>query len=408
MKIISKLSFAVYAVLYSSWSIATVEDPGSFEMGGINVTPLLKAGVGYDDNVYREGTEGNDLKEKSATVYTVAPSIELKAEQGMSYYALTVDGVHKSFSGESDHDFTDYGAALDIHHEFNSRHRLTVTSGYGIKHDQGSTVDEAKDKSAPQYQQTDAAVNYGFGAKEATARVDVFGDYNAKDYEKIGKLGRDSGEDRKNKGYGATFFYKVMPKTEVLVEAKKRELSYDNQDNAGYDITSYLVGLNWEATAKSTGYIKAAHRERKSDVKTVDKENYSGWEIGISYLPVEYSLIQISSGRDYGLESENPASASFTKGFNAVVNWQHDWTSKITSNLGFSYTDDDVQNAASVVQKERKVKTFNAGLSWKVMRNLTVSLDWENTKRDEKAKVNTADEDDYTRNAYMLSAELAL
>ncbi|PJE80521.1 hypothetical protein CI610_00489 [invertebrate metagenome] len=397
---ISKTTLAVCAALYGTASIASVENPASIDIGGFKLTPLLTTSVGHDDNIYREGEDGNPLKEKSATVYTVAPSLEFKAEQGMSHYALTADGKYQSFSGESEHDFTNYGAGLNIHHEFNSRNRLTVTGNYGIEHDQGSTVDGADDKSAPEYKHAVATINYGFGAKEAMARVDVFADYDARDYER-------SGEDRKTKGYGTTFFYKVMPKTEALLEVKKRELSYDNVDDAGYDVTSYLLGLNWEATAKTTGYIKAAHRERKSDRDNVDKENFTGWEVGISYLPVEHSLIQLSSGKDYGLESENPSDASFTKGVNAALTWQHDWTTKISTNLGYSYTDDEVQTAAGVTEKERTVETVSAGVNWKMMRFMTVGLSAEHTKRDEKEKTDGAGEDDYKRMTYMLSASFS-
>lgn len=406
MNKVSKLALAVSVGLYGSVSVAAVEDAGSLDMGGIQVTPSVVAGVGYDDNVFRDGTTGSALKEQGSTVYTLAPSVEFKAEAGLSSYALTLDALRKQFASEDEHDFTNYKAALDLNHEFNSRNRVLFAGSFGVAHDEGSALNGAADKSAPEYKQKLAALTYGFGSKEAIARIDLFADYDAKDYDKT--RGVEEGQDRTSKGFGATVYYKLMPKTDLLFEAKKRDLSYDKQDDAGYDITSYLLGLSWEATAKTSGYVKVGQRNRSSDFANVKDEDFNGWEVGVSYLPLEHSLIQLSSGRDYGLESENPTDADFTKGTNTALTWKHDWTSKVSTNLGYSYTDDDVETANGVTTKERTVKTFTAGVSWMAARNLTVSLDWENTKRDEKEKQLNVGEDDYKRNVYMLKAELAL
>ena len=390
----------------SSW--AAVEEPGFFYVGGVKVSPDVEAGVGYDDNLYRKSNSSEPLKEKGTTVYSLVPSVEFMIESGMSYYALNLSAERKAFSSESDHDFTDYGADLDLNHEFNSRNRLKLNAGYRVGHDQGSAAGGESDREAPEYKQQQAGFNYGFGSTEAMIRIDVFADYDGRDYVKVGHLTTDSGEDRKNKNFGATLYYQVMPKTDLLLEAKRRNLTYDNVDDAGYKITSYLVGVNWDATAKTAGFVKVGHRNRATEVSGVDDEGYTGWEVGVSFMPVDYSLFQLSTSRDYGLESENPSDASFTKGTNVTLNWNHEWTSKLASDVGITYTDDDVQNAVGSTYKERTVKTYSMGVNWKALRNLTVGLNWEYTQRDEKAKQTGISEDDYKRNAYMLTAEYAL
>ena len=377
------LSIAVAIGSLSSSAWAAVEDPGYVHLGGVKVTPLLQAGIGYDDNVYKEGSSDSSLKEKGSMVYSLAPSVEFMIESGASYYALNLEAENKSFSSENDHNFTDYGADIDLNHEFNSRNRLNLKGGYGVRHDQGSAVAGESDKAPPEYKQQTAAFNYGFGAMEAMARVDVFADYDAKDYVKVGRQTTDSGEDRKLKSLGATAYYQLMPKTDVLLEAKQRNLSYDNVDNAGFKVTSYLVGLSWDATAKTSGSVKVGHRNRKSEVDGVDDEGYTGWEVGLTFQPVDYSTIMLNTGRDYGFESENPSDASFTKGSNVSLMWNHSWTSKISTDLGFTYTDDDVQNSSGETQKERTVKTYTMGVNWAVMRNLSVGFNLENSKRDE-------------------------
>ena len=402
------LSLVVALGSLSSSVWATVEDPGFVHWGGMKVTPVVKAGIGYDDNVYKEGEANNPLKEKGSMIYTLTPAVEFMIESGASYYLLNLEAENKSFASENDHDFTDYGADLDLNHEFNSRNRLNLKGGYGVRHDQGLAAGGDSDRTPPEYKQQTAGFNYGFGAMEAMARVDVFADYDAKDYVKVGRQTTDSGEDRKSKSFGATGYYKLMPKTDLLLEARQRNLSYDNVDDAGFKVTSLLVGLSWDATAKTSGSVKVGHRNRKSDVDNVDDEDYTGWEAGLIFQPFDHSTIMLNTGRDYGLESENPADASFTKGSNASIMWNHSWTSRVSTDLGFTYTDDDIQNAAGTTYKERTVKTGTLSVNWSVMRNLTVGLNLENTRRDEKAKQVGVSEDSYTSNAYMLTVEYAM
>ena len=402
------LSLAVAIGSLSSSTWAAVEDPGYVQWEGVKVTPTVKAGIGYDDNVYKEGKAGNLLKEKGSLVYTLAPAIEFLIESGASYALFTLEAENTSFSSENDHNFTDYGADLDLTHEFNSRNRLNLKGGYGVGHDQGSAAGGESDRTPPEYKQQTAGFNYGFGAMEAMARIDVFADYDAKDYVKVGSQAADSGEDRKTKSFGATGYYQLMPKTDLLLEARQRNLSYDNVDDAGFKVSSYLVGLSWDATAKTSGSVKVGHRNRKSDVNNVDDEGYTGWEVGVIYQPVDHSTIMLNTGRDYGLESENPSDASFTKGSNVSIMWNHNWTSKISTDLGYTHTNDDVQNAAGTTYKERTVNTYTLGVNWAVLRNLTLGLNLENSKRDEKAKQTDVSEDGYSRNAYMLTADYAM
>jgi len=416
MKGISKLSLAIAMAGYGMSAVAAVEDPGHIRWNGIDITPQLKTDIGYDDNVFREGSGA--LKKKGSSFYSIDPSVEFKAQTGLSTYAVTLAAKDMNFTSESDAGFTDYGILGDIHQEFNSRNRLDVDWDYGVYHDSGSTVNGVNDKNAPEYVRKKGGLKYGFGSTEAMARVDLFGSIDKRDYEKT--RGIRGGENRETKEYGATFFYRLMPKTDALFEVKKRDLEYERKltgNNAGkspaYDITSYLVGLNWEATAKTTGYAKIGRRYRETDLRDgnnqkIDKEGYTGWEVGVSYMPVDHSVFQLSTTRDYGLEYDEPSEQNFTKGTTTTVAWMHDWTSRIGTNVNYSYTDEEVQSALATNEKDRKVKTFGVSVDWKVQRFVTLSLGYQNTDRDESNFGSGASDDSYRRNIYTLSAELAI
>ncbi|WBA81497.1 hypothetical protein [Endozoicomonas sp. GU-1] len=397
MREFNQLGLAIVLAGYGMSAVAAVEDAGHINLGPVEMTPMASAGIGYDDNVYREG-EG-DLADKGSTVYKLNAEAEFKAQTGLSTYAATLAARNTSYSSQSDANFTDVGVKGDIHQEFNSRNRLDAKFDVGRYHDAGSTVNGDIDKAAPEYDKTQGSLKYGFGSLEALMRADLFGSYDKKNY-------NAGGQDRKTTEYGATGYYQFMPKTSALVEIKERKLDYTQQQNAAYDITSYLLGLNWEATAKSNGYAKLGRRYR--DATGTDRQGYTGWEVGVSYLPVDYSLIQLSTTRDYGLESDNPAEADFTQGTTTRLTWQHQWTGKISTRANYSYSDEEVQGSSGITKKDRTVNQLGLAVDWNVKRNIKVSASWQHTNRDEADKNGFTDAEDYKRNYYMLSGTLAL
>ena len=409
---INKLSLAIAMTVYGLTAVAAVEDPGHVNWGPVEITPLLKMETGYDDNIYRNGnTEG--LKKKGSFIYSTNPSVEFKAQKGLSIYAANLFVSDKRFSSESDADFTDYGLTGDIHQEFNSRNRLDANFDLGVYHDTGSTINGATDKEAPEYQRKQIGLTYGFGSIGAKARIDVFGSYSAQDYDKTSKTADGyEGRDRETVEYGATGYYRLMPKTNALIEIKQRNLDYDRRIGdtvkSGYDITSYMAGLSWDATAKSSGYAKFGRRYRDSKIAGVDTESANSWEVGISYMPRDYSVIQLSTSRDYGMESDNPQNAEFTKGTISTLGWLHDWSSRMSTNAFYSYNDTEVQSASGVTNKDRTVNTFGISADWKVRRFMTLSLSYQNVHRDESAKQVNIAEDSYRRNVYMLTADFSL
>ncbi len=172
-----------------------------------------------------------------------------------------------------------------------------------------------------------------------------------------------------------------------------------------------LMGLRWDATAKTTGYARFGRRYRGSKISGVSDEGYNGWELGVSCLPMPHSLVQLSTSRDYGLESENPASADFTKGTTTRLDWKHDWTQRVVTRASASYGDEEIQRGRdSVTTKDRTIKGFGLGADYDLARWVMISLDYNYTKRDESAKSGQPKsiEDNYSRNVYMLSATFSL
>jgi|GEM_PF-5226156 len=397
MKRLNTLGVAVALVVASINVQAAVEDAGHINLGPVEMTPQATLGIGYDDNVYREG-EG-ELANLSSIIYKLGAQAGFKAQSGLSTYAATLAVRNTSYASQSDANYLDFGLVGDVHQEFNSRNRLDFDFDVGRYHDAGNTINGAIDRAPPAYDRLKAGLMYGFGSMEARMRADLFTSFNQENY-------KEGGEDNKIIEFGGTAYYRFLPKTSALVEIKQRNLDYPDAGNAAYDITSYLVGLNWDATSKTSGYAKLGVRSR--DAAGVSRENFTGWEVGVSYLPVDYSLLQLSTVRDFGIESDDPAAADFTEGTTTRLSWKHQWTSKISTNVHYAFTDAQVQNNSAITQIDRQVNQYGLAINWDVLRNVSLSLSWENVNRDERAVAASADPDSYDRSYYLLSADIAL
>ena len=392
----------ITAAMVSAGTQAAVEEAAHIDMGVFELTPGLTTVFSHDDNVYK------DRVERSSNVLTVNPSLEFKAIQGVNEYGVLLDVKSSRYFSEREADYTDYLADFDIHQEFNSRNRVDLSLAAGELHDLNA-LRGSDGRRPPEYIKKAGDFVYGFGSEEAKAQVEFFGGIENKNYKKT------NNKDSSAKTLGATVYYRVMPKTSVLVEVKNRDLQYDDKQliggvlqNAGFDVSSYLLGLDWEATAKTSGYVKAGRRYRDTDVSGISTESANGWEVGVSYQPLPYSTLQLSTSRDYGLETDNPAAADFTNGINTTLSWNHEWTDRISSDVSWTVVSEEVENASGETLKDRDSDTISLSLNWKVRRWLTVSAGYSYDARDESLKADGQTDNGYNRNVYTLSAEMSL
>ena len=401
-------AIALNTALLASTGAFAAEEAGYIEAGVFRLTPKLKTDISHDDNVYQTKNDTD-----SSTVLTVNPTLEAKTTRGLNEYSLLLDIKDKRYSGQSDVDHTDVSATVKVHQEFTSRHRIDLSLSSGRYHDSPTKIASTNERYAAKYDKQTADFVYGFGNEEAMAQIDVFGGVDERDHKK------NDEKDSSSKTLGSTFYYRIMPKTKALVEVKKRSMTYDDKQtfngelvDAGFDVTSYLVGLSWEATAKTSGYTKFGRRSRKAEAHNVDNEDANAWEVGVSYQLLPYSLIQLSTTRDYGLESDDPLSASFTSGTNTTLSWNHEWSDRISSRASWTMVREEVQGVGGQTFKDRDGDTYSLGASWKVRRWVTLHADYSFEKRDESLKAAGREADqtpnNFDQNVFSISVELTL
>src|SRR5213075_2347476 len=102
--------------------------------------------------------------------------------------------------------------------------------------------------------------------------------------------------DRDTQELGGTFYWRVLPRTHVLFEARRVE--YDYKDvTSRQDSTEdkYFVGATWEATAATSGTVKIGSTKKKFDVGQSFTD--TSWEALVTWSPRTYSRFDVYSSR---------------------------------------------------------------------------------------------------------------
>src|SRR5690606_33274674 len=259
----------------------------------------------YDDNIYRL-----ESREIDAWITKIRPSVELETVQGSGNYGLLLDaeeGINYK-SKQGDDDYTDYRARGFASWQFDIRNQLEVGLQHVKGHDDRGTGrgDVAFDKLAlvPNYDEPDEwaanriGAEYSFGAPSAKGRVSATVAYTEKDYvnndPSTDLLERDDTELR------LLGLLKVMPKTSLLLETRWKDIDYSDDTTIGVrdsDDMRYFVGVQWEATAKTSGSARFGYQEKDLDSSGFEDYDATAWEIEAVWSPKTYSTFELSAFR---------------------------------------------------------------------------------------------------------------
>jgi polysaccharide biosynthesis protein VpsM len=346
---------------------ANAIEPQPIDLGGVGLVPTLKISETYDDNIW-EAADGGE--KPSSWVTVVEPSLTLAARDRLNTYQLNYRLSNSTFHSSHEDDHTDHFLRADSHMEFSARSRLDLNAGYSKQQDTRDSTNRDFDEIGNKYHSTNVGGLYGFGAETAKMQLELGANQEWRKYDN----NRDSGsftqtKDRDTLSLVTTGYYRVAPKTRLLAEIQYNDYDYDTNtlDSEGY---RYLVGATWDATAKTTGTVKVGFEEKDfADPAKNDPDN-STWELGVTWSPLTYSRVMLntSSRAEEGSSTEN-----FVDTSSYGISWEHDLTDRITSNLGYSFTDKEYEGGSNGGRND-ELDSYNLGVNYKMRRWLDLGV----------------------------------
>ncbi len=322
-------------------------EPTSLSAGPVFFTPTLDVKTYYTDNLWL-----TDQREKDTWVGIVTPRLQTWLQDGLNTYSLIFELEDSTYENSGDDDFTDYTTRLDLHHEFNVRNVLNVTGEYYDGHeDRGTGLIEgdlvfATDEPV-EYTRTSAGGDYTYGSRDAHGRVRLAAkttDYQYDNYRDFTRY-RDYNQDV----YDGTFFWSVAPRTDLLLEARAIDNDYDETDPAdaagtlNSDEMNYLLGVAWDATAKTVGHVKLGIYDREYDSGARSDVDGFTWEVGVTWKPRTYSILDLQTRR-HTQETNGLGNAIDTQDLS--LGWNHHWNQRAQTTLRVLYSNEDYQGAS--------------------------------------------------------------
>lgn len=372
------LSGSAFAESYGTYSVNPTDTDGRVVPG---FYPNVELDLGYDDNVLR--TQSN---KQSSMLVTIKPELQWIGAIRKHLVRIGYQGEYTNYFDQTNDNYRDHflggDVTLDLTPKFNVRGGLA----YRREHEGRGIAGALNTGARPnRWNQVSGIVEAIYGRREATAQIAASYEYQTRDFTNNGQSIRDFDANI----FTLTGYYNLGPKTQLLVEPSLATFTYPNsvQDN---DVRKLLVGVTWNATAKTTGVVKVGHYNKDFDAAGVGDQSGLSVDLEVVWEPKTYSTVVFKASRD-----TNDSVVGGSNSFEATalsVDWEHELTSLTQLQAGASYEQDEYD-----VGREDDFVSAYLGVSRSVTRNLEVGVRYDFGSRDSTVAGN-----DYNNNRFTL------
>jgi hypothetical protein len=380
------------AYVYPAVGVAYGPVPGATSLRvadtPVYFTPYLGVAGGYDDNLFY-----SDANKKSSWLYVVSPGLRFDARDASKVFSLSYQSQYGVYTSSRNDDYWDHtvAASFDTIMAPSLYGRLSYLFIHG--HDPRGLTDRPAQETPDKWELSRPGVTLAYGSPGARGRIEGYYSYGMVKY--INNLDVTAVSNRDTPEYGAAFYWRVMPKTSILFEARETSLNYWNSPLDSKE-ERYYAGVTWEATAATSGTVKVGQLRKRFDEQGIPDYSGTSWEALITWLPRTYSQFNFYSAR---YPTESTGLGNFILSDATGVQWTHNWTSYFSTGVNARYQRDKYQGF------DRNDDTASIGLrvGYKFRRWLTLGAEYTYTKRDSNLDIY-----DYTKNLYFLTATASL
>jgi len=359
---------------------------------GIFVYPAASLAIGHNDNV-----GGTATNEKSSSVVILRPEVVAEMKRSGDRYTFSYAGNYGHYAASSDDDFQHHDIWLAGDNYFTTRARLGWGVGYQWRSDARGSTDRVSSSSPDEWHAPVARLVGIYGAPGAVGRLELESSWMQKRYTNNRAFTQDSDVDMLM--LSGRFFYRVMPKTSLVFEARNTRSDYvsatSTSDN---DYLKLLIGATWDMTAKTTGMIKLGRAYKNYDDASRRDPSAATWEAGVTWAPLTYSEFSLQSAQDIA-DSSSGAGNYYINNRSHSLSWNHKWASYISSSVNAGV----VRSNYNGIARDDTTKNFGIGFYRELGYNFRAGLNWNRTKRDSTVNVN-----DFQRDVFMLTLEAVL
>lgn len=382
-----------------SGSLSAATQPESIPVGGAELIPTIRIQHQHDDNIFSSA-----VREESSTITNLTPTIEYLAERDANnLLSVRYDGDWARYWQSRDDDFIDHTFSISGKYSGSEAFRLSVDAVTAKLHDNrgegasegvgGITRDEPDE-----YDQDTFSIGLDLGREGA-----LFGAFigaNTLDKEYTNNREATRFRDRDDRQFDAKLYVTVSGKTRAFVGYRQTDIEYANLTASGVtldsDESSALAGIEWEATAKTTGTLEVGRLTKDFDEAGAEEQDLTVWNLGVQWAPREYSTVSFNTSRD---AAETNGIGAYIEQTNHSVSWIHGWSERFRSTVSATIGDDEYPGST----REDDRSDYTVGLDYDWQRWATIGVRAQYSDRD-----SNVDLFDFDRRRIYMTLDLSL
>jgi len=366
--------------------------PAGFPVGPLGVYPGINLAVGRDDNLFLRPTN------RTSSNFTIlSPYVRAEARPGPHKFDLALridDGRYHSSAADN---YTDYSLLGNGDLVFSGRAGLKLRAEYQHGHDPRGSTDRGVSATPDEYDNAGVDGVFRYGAPGARGRIEIDAGAFARRYTN-NRLTTEA-SDRDTTALGGTFFWRVMPRTELLFQAQQRNIDYQLATSTLSSTEDrYYIGAKWEATAATTGTAKFGRLKKDFDSPLRQDFSGSSWDVAVRWSPLTYSVFDLTTSKQAS-ESTGFGDTIVTKLYG--ITWSHAWTSRLRTQALANLRKDAFAGAG--VTRQDDTTSYGLKLAYDFRRWLRFGAEYTHFTRD-----SNNDAFDYKRNLLLFTVGATL
>ncbi len=361
-----KSAVAVGCALACTGAIAANDGQG-IPVGPFNMSASLGLILENDDNVYL-----SNANRRAATIEVLSPSVKLVTQRRDDVYSLSYGASLTRYnSGASNNNSNTQNLTGEADIIATSRLSFKLKPSYVLGIDPIGTTYGGAVATPNKWRNAGISGTMDYGSAGAKGKIELAAGYMATKY--LNNRNITIAFDKKITNLGGTFFYRVMPRTSLLFEASNARYAYDNAASLvpNNSIRNYLIGAQWESTAKTTGDFRIGQVQQRYEGGAIPDFTGTGWNGSITWNAKPYSRVNLALTRQ-PQQSTLPGSSLYLV-TSSTADWAYDWDSRFTAHLNASRINEDFRwlgvyttnNSYGVSVDYRMRRWFTANLGWK-------------------------------------------
>lgn len=385
------LGFVLAITVISFIAPSFVSATGNMKIGPIKVDPYISGKATYTTNVFAtSGAREDDY------IITYTPGVTLKLPFRRHLLYIDYNIVDKNYEDFSDEDTTSQNGYGMLDLKVGSKLNVILSDTYTKGHEpRGASATGSIEKFKSNTME--ARIRH---ALVDTSSVEFAYSGTELSYETAVNDFRERDEDTLSFG----LYFKVLPKTSLFVEYARKDVNYEVVEPIlGVFLDSRTdfmqMGVKWDATGKSTGILKVGYAWKDYDDDLLGEYNtWVGSLEGIHNIDKDTSLTLRASR---SLNETSLSGTRFTTITGAYGELRHKFFKRYSLAAKGSKAEVKFSDPLLVPTELRidNMSTVGADFVYKMQKDVTLTLDYEYSKRNSNEDVN-----DYRQNLYSVTA----